>query len=377
MGQIRYRDGKVYLYRRENSRRWQARIKLKNGKWKRISTGKNDLNEAAKIACEQYDEFRVLQKRNLIFESRSFKDVAKIAIKEMQKELDSGYGKKSFVDYIQALNKYFIPYFGKTHVCNIDIKSIKGFDIWRIEQVKRLLKHSTLNNHNAALRRVLKVAIDRGWIHAYQVPELKNKGTKSKRRSNFTIKEYLKIMRFMRSWCQKGRTEKVQLMRELLRDYISILINTGMRHGTETYNLKWKHIETIEHNGRSYLRIWVNGKTGERELIARKNVRRYLERIRQRFGYVKCEDYVFRLRNGERSKYLDGTFQNLLVALGLLNDRHGNARTLYSLRHTYATVQIIAGIDYHKLAKNMGTSIAMLERHYSHLTPTLAAEELA
>jgi len=67
----------------------------------------------------------------------------------------------------------------------------------------------------------------------------------------------------------------------------------------------------------------------------------------------------------------------MLNALALLKERHGNVRTLYSLRHTYATLPIIAGIDTHKLAKNMGTSIAMLERHYSHLTPTLAAEELS
>jgi hypothetical protein len=35
------------------------------------------------------------------------------------------------------------------------------------------------------------------------------------------------------------------------------------------------------------------------------------------------------------------------------------------------------GVTYHNLAKNMGTSIGMLEKHYSHLTPTLAANELA
>ena len=58
------------------------------------------------------------------------------------------------------------------------------------------------------------------------------------------------------------------MMRELLRDYVSILINTGMRHGTETYNLKWKHIETIEHNVHSYLRVWVSDKTDERDLLA-------------------------------------------------------------------------------------------------------------
>jgi len=116
-----------------------------------------------------------------------------------------------------------------------------------MELVQRQLKHSTLNNHSVALRRVFKVAIDRGWIHAYQVPELKNKETKSKRRSNFTIREYFKIVRFMRSCPQAGRTKKVQMMRELLRDYISILVNTGMRHGTETYNLKWKNIKPINH----------------------------------------------------------------------------------------------------------------------------------
>ena len=197
----------------------------------------------------------------------------------MEKELDAGYGKKSFRDYIQALNNYFIPHFTNTYINNIDFKKIKEFDTWRSEKFGRQLKHSTLNNHNAALKRVFKVAIDRGWVHAYQVPELKNKGEKSKRRSNFTVDEYRKLYRFMRKWWESGRTEKAQMMRELLRDYVLILTNTGMRHGTETYDLKWNNIEEIEREGIMYLRIWVSGKTGERELIARHNVRRYLESV--------------------------------------------------------------------------------------------------
>jgi len=377
MDQTHHREGNVYLYKRENSKKWQARVKLKNGKWKRIATGETDLNEASKFACDEYDEIRVLQKNNLILESRKFKDVAKIAINEMQKELDAGYGKKSFRDYIQAINNYLIPFFGNSYVSNVDYKSLKKLDQWRIEKVGKLLKHSTLNNHNAALRRVFKVAIDRNWIHTFQVPELKNKGTKSQRRAYFTVNEYRQLYRYMRKWYKTGRTEKYQIMRELLRDYILILTNTGMRHGTETFNLKWKHIEEFEQNGVLYLRFWVTGKTGERELIARHNVRRYLQRIKDRFESVNDEDYVFRLSNGERSKYLDGTFSILMKEAGLLLDRHDSVRTLYSLRHTYATFQILNGIDLHKLAKNMGTSIGMLEKHYSHLTPTLAAKELA
>ena len=50
---------------------------------------------------------------------------------------------------------------------------------------------------------------------------------------------------------------------------------------------------------------------------------------------------------------------------------------MYSLRHTYATEELLAGTDIHTLAKQMGTSVRMLEAHYSKLTATMAAEKLA
>jgi integrase len=49
---------------------------------------------------------------------------------------------------------------------------------------------------------------------------------------------------------------------------------------------------------------------------------------------------------------------------------------MYSLRHTYATIELMAGTDIHTLARQMGTSVLMLERHYSKLTATMAAEQL-
>jgi hypothetical protein len=39
---------------------------------------------------------------------------------------------------------------------------------------------------------------------------------------------------------------------------------------------------------------------------------------------------------------------------------------------TYATFALVNdGMDIHALAKQMGTSIGMIERHYSHLTPRM------
>ena len=55
----------------------------------------------------------------------------------------------------------------------------------------------------------------------------------------------------------------------------------------------------------------------------------------------------------------------------------GQYRTLYSLRHTYATAELMSGTDIHTLGRQMGTSVTMLERHYSKLTATMAAERLA
>ncbi len=55
-----------------------------------------------------------------------------------------------------------------------------------------------------------------------------------------------------------------------------------------------------------------------------------------------------------------------------------NKRTIYSLSHTYATMRIVySEIDIHTLAVNMGTSVPMIERHYSHLEPIMAAKRLA
>ena len=59
---------------------------------------------------------------------------------------------------------------------------------------------------------------------------------------------------------------------------------------------------------------------------------------------------------------------------------HGQAgtdRTLYSLRHTYATIELLTGTDIHTLARQMGTSVVTLDRHYSKLTATMAADRLA
>ena len=82
---------------------------------------------------------------------------------------------------------------------------------------------------------------------------------------------------------------------------------------------------------------------------------------------------VFAYSNGNQPHDLRGKFRLLMKGSGLLKGAEGQNRTLYSLRHTYATLELLE----HKLAKQMCNSAAMIDRNYSKLTQTMAAERLA
>ncbi len=175
-------------------------------------------------------------------------------------------------------------------------------------------------------------------------------------------------------------------MRILCGAYVKFLLYTGVRHGTEALPLRWKHIQWHWAGKKKYLRIWVSGKTGPRYLIAKHEVIEVLEGIIKwhKLPYknlntvieARLDRRVFVLPDNTILSHIENIFRNLMVRSHLLMDTSGQRRTLYSLRHTYATQALAKGIDIHTLAKQMGTSVGMIERHYSKLTPMLKAEAL-
>jgi hypothetical protein len=47
------------------------------------------------------------------------------------------------------------------------------------------------------------------------------------------------------------------------------------------------------------------------------------------------------------------------------------------LRHYYATQRLLENIPIHDLSEQMGTSVLMITKHYSHLTPLMKARQFA
>ena len=51
---------------------------------------------------------------------------------------------------------------------------------------------------------------------------------------------------------------------------------------------------------------------------------------------------------------------------GLLFSKENEKRSIYSLRHTYATSRINAAVNIYDLSLNLGCKVQQIERHYSH-----------
>lgn len=164
-------DEGFYIYLQRNSKVWLARFKIA-GRWMSRTTKQRDKAKAINAAIKVRSECETLHAHGIAIRSKSFRDVAELAIKRMQEALPGTRGQGSFKDYELFLRKYHIPFFDRTHVNNIDRAKLIEFDEWRIQKAGRILTQSTIKSHNAALQRVFDEAVLRKWMQPLQVPDL-------------------------------------------------------------------------------------------------------------------------------------------------------------------------------------------------------------
>jgi integrase len=386
--QHRILDGKLTLFKRPESSLWQFRFKLPSGQWHVLSTGLDDLALAKPQAVSMYEAIIVRAEAGINPKTKTFKQVAELELANMAKALQQKTGKRTYRDYAFAINKYLIPFFGKTDINAITTEMIYDFEQWRIAEMGKVPMASTKRNHASAYNRIINFARERNIIPFNKgVPLLDAKGEKSQPRPAFTEQELDELRLSIPSWIDSALLDRSKEIRHLLSVYIEVLVNTGIRHSTEAMPIRWRHLQWHWIGEKKYLRIWVSGKTGPRYLIAKHKVVEVLETliVWQKLPFetldqvieAKLDRLVFRLPCGDQPTNFENIFRGLMKFSGLWKDSGDKKRTLYSLRHTYATFALAEGVDIHTLARQMGTSVGMIEKHYSKLTPMLSAEKLA
>ena len=380
-----FRDGLIYLYKRADFKKptWLCRVKVPNGSgYVNRSTGTGDEYQAFKFADDLYNQLLV---KSLTGEAPPAKQMGP-AIKSYIERLEAMPHKLS-IHYKILLLKRIKPFLERKSFDDLTTSLLSRVVDEQVALTKKgKLSPNTIKRIYTDLKHFLQWCKEEGFIK--RLPDFPKVNGVASSRPHFDPKDWGKLTRQLQE-IVKVENGAIKRDRMMLRDYVLILSNTGIRVG-EARTLKWRDVTEIG-GGKgepAHITLLVSGKTGKREVVARSaEVKTYLKRIHELrvqeltvTGMPKPKidpnSLVFCHRDGSEIGTFKKSFAALMKKAGVERDSHGSLRSIYSLRHTYATFCLQHGVQVYTLAKNMGTSVAMIEHYYGHTTNIQSAAEL-
>ena len=379
-------ERQLRIYQRERSSVWQCAFNI-DGRWQRTSTNERELVKAKKTAHDILVKANVKKELNIAPITRKLKDIAALVVKQLEKDIKNNTAKPIYKDYISIVNNYVIPILGKYNVNSIGREALDEYETKLVKKMRQPPTYSTQLTHNAVLNMIFDEAILQRFMTELDRPKLVAKGKVSERRPAFNLEEIRALRDNFNEWIARANSKISKNLRTLLREYVYVLLDTGARPGKELLNLRWKQIRYTHNdvNGR-YVEMTVSGKTGKRKIIGWDETIDALKRLlkEQNLGGLEAvtesnhNGYVFRMADGKEPQSFQKLFETFLKEHNLLIDPNTEQkRVFYSLRHTYATFKLTYDkTPVYTLAEHMGTSVAMIEKHYGHLKVKEALPQL-
>lgn len=409
-----FRDGNIVLYTRNGRPTYHARLKIEGlAGYVVQSTRRRSLPEAARVAEDHYEDLRFKARHGLEVKAHTFESVWHQFRSNNALVLSSH--RLKFFD--GTAERYFLPYFQNHSIESINDHTLREYWNWRIGywssdrglqkilsaqnsrttqkkrhnsklgNVARIPAYKTLLMEQSALRQVFRWANRAGIIN--RAPEIKAPKLKHApeivRRPAFDELEWYWLKQRIEAWAlrmgefKSDRLNSLHLyQRSMLRAYVHFMINSGLRPN-EARQLRWRdisHIRDKAGDDQIVLHISPNTKTGERDVVPLKKVDLALKMIPAISKQTGPEGLVFCDHQGAPISNFGKTFKKLLSRFGLLKDRYGRTRSIYSLRHTYATFMLLRGTNIEDLAQNMGTSPGQIYKHYRHITMQQKADAM-
>ncbi|HEX7928994.1 MAG TPA: site-specific integrase, partial [bacterium] len=190
-------DGKLHLYKRDNSRFWQCSTYLA-GKNRRVSTQQEELDRAKAMAEEWYMELKFMQRKGDIHDGKTFREVANQFLREYEVITQGQRSPESIEGHRRRLTLHLLPYFGHRAVEDMHAGLVQEYRIHRRETsvAKRGKPPSRSSMHKdiVTLRQVLKTATRHGWLkHLPDLSEPYRTSEKISHRAWFSPDEYRKL----------------------------------------------------------------------------------------------------------------------------------------------------------------------------------------
>jgi integrase len=378
----RLENGKLVIYKRDGV--LYARLAIGPNQYQHRSLKTGNAEQAMLAAQKLWTEFTVKQSFGLPIKLRTFNSVIDEFVKQREKEHKQGRTSEHMLRQTHRVVKFWREYAGTKQVSQIGYAEMEGYLSWRRDyyadmtddelpkNAKRNPTDKTLQWEIMLGKSIIKYAQRQGYRGVVPFPTFTFTSKTKRVRPAFSLVDYRKLWRGLIKWERDCEDERFLHTRQLLRDYVLILANSGLRVG-EANNMKLRDIDPFkdEHGRRNY-RLIVRGKTGERDVIPRAITTKYIERLLARKTDPKPDDWLFAMADGSQVITLIDQFNVVLKLAGIERSSFEEKYTLYSLRHFYATQALNNNVPIYAVARNMGTSVKIIESYYGKSATALS-----
>ena len=244
--------GKVHVYRRDNSSRWQCATYLA-GKNRRVSTKEDSLAKAKDFAEDWYLGLRGKVRNGEITNEKTFREAAVQFEREYQIITEGQRNAKYVEGHSTRLRLHLVPFFGDMGLSEITPGQVQEYRIHRHEEaVKEHGKppaRSTMHQEIVVLRQTLKAAMRHRWLD--RLPDLSEPyraSGKISHRAWFSPEEYKKLYEATRRRARNPKNPRYKWESEQLHDYVLFMANTGLRPD-EANRLEYRDVKIVEDEG--------------------------------------------------------------------------------------------------------------------------------
>jgi hypothetical protein len=224
--------GKVRLYRRENSGRWQCSTRLSGRNWRR-STGEDSLGRAKDFAEDWYFQIKAEEKGGTLQPRKTGECTFADAAAKYQQEYDvitGGHRNRTYVaGNERRLRLYLLPFFGHLPLSEVTSGKIHEFRVMRhqVPPGGKPPARNTMHQEIVTLRQVLKTAVRHGWLgHIPDMSAPYRHAEKISHRAWFSADEYKQLYKATRDRVDMHRGKRYQWHAEQLHDYVLLMANT-------------------------------------------------------------------------------------------------------------------------------------------------------
>ena len=372
-------DGEVKLARTKQSKQvWQMRVWVRSeGKYFRKSLRTKDLEQAKDKAKSIFYKMMGQVETGAKIFSITAKELVDVYTKHQQQRVDNGFITPGRLTTIKSQLKYFVGFVGEdTRLDNIQSHTSKDYYAYR-KEVKPEVKNVTLVNERATLGHMYKWAMDQGYVNQSQLPVWSEIRKTISYRKALQREEYRVLYTYLRNWHKDVKEDREIYERQLCRDFILILANTGMRFGEARF-IKNNYVEIKEskqrNDGRTtypnvhiHIPAEISKVRKDRTAIGMRGD--IFQRIKTYSNHTNPHDYVFADYDtgeavGRKTLYRLWKIIRKESGIGDFVEDY----SYYSLRHTFATYRLqIGNIDVFTLSKIMGCSVKYIEEHYGQI----------